>query len=93
MGYLLCVKQFTRCFNHSNVQVKFYYLCFHLQKLRHKEVWELATNLLEGARSVFELKMWFLFIFYYFFILIFFLIFCLFLRLHPWHMEVPRLGI
>ena len=42
-----------------SIQVMFYYLCFHMQKLRH-EVEELACDHLQVASSGFELKMYFL---------------------------------
>ena len=62
MGSLLCVKHFIRHFNHSNVcfQVRLHNLCFHLQKLRHEEVEEFASDHLQVARSEFELELYFL---------------------------------
>ena len=55
-------RHFIRHFNYSNVcaQIKLHNLYFHLEKLRHEEVDEFASDHLQVARSEFELEMYFL---------------------------------
>lgn len=62
MGSLPCVKHFIRHFSHSNVciQVRLHDIYFHLQKLRHEEAEEFASDHLQVDRSGFELEMYFL---------------------------------